>query len=178
MPRKKAEKVNKKPRLSPNQIRAAGMLAAGDRYIVVAERCGVDADTLRRWRRSTGFKAKVVEFQQIQAEEVQYAIKSYSQSVVDNLKLAIATCNEIMSATETRRDKYENIVVDEDGRPIVDYKYSANARVNAARTAIATAIKTTPNIEPPDTIEVAAAAEPDFSEERLKDVREKIYGIY
>ncbi|ESA37325.1 hypothetical protein N836_03565 [Leptolyngbya sp. Heron Island J] len=177
MPRNR-KKSESHGRLSANQIKAAGMLANGSRYINVAEACDVTDRTIRTWRKSDAFKKKIAEFQGVQSEEIQYALKASQQEVANIYKLAIATCHEIMSTTEERRDKYDNIIVGKDGQPIIDYKYSANARINAARTAIATAMKAVPNIEPPDTIEVAAAPEPDFSKERLKDVKEKIYGIY
>lgn len=157
MPRKTAKNRKKpKPRLSPNQIKAAGMLASGDRYIVVAERCGVDADTLRRWRQSEGFKAKIIEFQQIQSEEIQYSLKANARAVSENLKLAIATVNGIMGDTEAKPSE----------------------QISAARLAFEMAIKLLPNIEPVERAEVAdGPKEEKLSQEKLAEVREQIYGF-
>lgn len=176
MPKKTAK--NRKKRLSPKQLRAAGLLADGDRYIVVAEKLSVSADTLRRWRESPEFRLKVEELQSIQSEEIAFAIRANAQQVADNLRLAIATCQEIMSAQEVRKNKEGGEVLDDCGQPVLDYKYQGHVRLSAARTAIEASTKLLPNIKPPDTIEVAAAAKPDFSPERLQDIREKIYGIF
>lgn len=147
----------RKSRLSANQLKAAGMLANGDRYIVVAERLDIDAETLRRWRQSTAFKAKVADLQLVQAEEIQFSLKANGRAVSENLRLAIATCKSIMENPEAK---------DSD-------------RISAARTAFDMALRLLPNVEPPDTIEAAdTEAEPDFTPEKLQRVRENIYGIY
>lgn len=157
-----SKKSRKKPqkaaaaRLSPKQQKACGMLANGDRYLVVAERLDVDADTLRRWRNSDGMRQRIAELQQLQAEEISRAVIASGQQISANLNLAIATCRAVMNDDEAK----------------------ASEKLSAARLAFEMALKMLPQVDRSDEIPPAPPAEPDFSKERLQKVRENLYGIY
>ena len=153
---KTSTKKKRSGRLSAKQVKAAGLIANGYKLIVVAQRCEVDDSTLRRWRDSALFMAKIREFQRVQEFEIKHELKHTATDLMTGLAAAVRTATGIMN--------------DDDAKD--------SDRLSAARLAFEMAYKMLPGMD--DGIEPTAeeASEADFTEEGLTRVRERIYGIY
>ncbi len=185
MSRKKKPNLAKEVRpdgfgkLSDKQIRAGQLLNAGLSQVAIAKEIDVSTRSLTRWLNTSElFKKYLGHLRKERADQIQRIIEANRETMAANMQLAIATCFEIMGSGTPIKDDYQNTVIDsQTGQPLISYRYSTHERLRAAALVFSSAIKMLPNTEPPDTIE-AEVKDADFSEERLKEVRENVYGIY
>lgn len=143
-------------RLSANQLKGAGLLANGHKIVVIAERCGVDDSTIRRWRQSEPFLAKVREFQRVQEFEIKHELKYSAVEITRNLRSAIAAVADVFNDPEAKPAEV----------------------LSAARLSFEMAVKLLPEVDSTSEATPGETKDADFDAEQLQRVRERVYGIY
>jgi len=79
--------------LAPNQAKAAELIAAGERKMVVAEKLGVSPQTISEWQSKPAFKAYLNQLRLAALEEAREQMRRLAAE-------AVATIGELMEQTD------------------------------------------------------------------------------